>query len=848
MSRIFIASSGDLSEERKDFEILLYREGFEPVLWENIDQSIGVDRFQDRINKYHLLSSDIIIFMIKSRLGKYTLEEFEESYNNLGKAFDKMYVYFFEHDKNKIDEDELFKILALQKFLKDKEEKLYRKVENFDQLKNHFHEQKKFFQKKEIQDEEPQEEQLEKKLRLLTKLPPINDNFIGREDDLKTIEQMLENDSLTYIVNGIGGVGKSELSYKYLHENKDRYNAIAFIEITQETSSIEDIFYTMFKEEFALDETTTFDDIIKRLQLLKSKNLLLIDNLENKEDFEKIKHLNTNFDILITTRLTSIDTKHQLDLKTLNDEDAKKLFLSMYDKDENIEDVLIYLDNHPLFINLTTKSLDQEYITLEELRSYIQNNTLGKIDSKDDKTFKEHLEDTFDRQFKKEKNEELKNLLQILSIFPSIEISFETLEKSIGIDGLKVKLLKLVERGWLTKKEDSYKLHQIIRTFIQDDYRLEYDDIKFVLENIGNFIDPDDSILIVSQLKHYIPILEHLQYTYQDKKDSTISKVLDSLTYLYFSISRYSESLKYQNKAYDIRNKTYGSQSEQFSKSLHLLSILYNAMGSFDKSFYYSEKALNLRKSILGVNHLDTAKSYNVLGSDYVAKKQFDEALECFHQALNTNRKLLGELHPSTAETYRLIGVLWSDREEYSKALEYLYQGLQITQECVGNSHPKIAIIYDYIGGVWREKSEYDKSIDYYERALNIEKQSLGEDHPDLAPTYNNLGLTWRKKANNNKAIYYYKKSLELTKNVLEKDHPNFAGIYNNLAFVYLTLKQCNKAKEFIEKAINNWSQKEYFVTEIFNAQELLKEINFNIKKEQKIKQKNKKGKFCKDI
>ena len=55
----------------------------------------------------------------------------------------------------------------------------------------------------------------------LTSLPPINTKFIGREDDLKEIEKNLSSNNVVCVVNGIGGVGKSELSYKYFHEHQD---------------------------------------------------------------------------------------------------------------------------------------------------------------------------------------------------------------------------------------------------------------------------------------------------------------------------------------------------------------------------------------------------------------------------------------------------------------------------------------------------------------------------------------------------------------------------------------------------------------------------------------------------
>ena len=197
----------------------------------------------------------------------------------------------------------------------------------------------------------------------LTSLPPINTKFIGREADLKEIEKNLSSDNVVCVVNGIGGVGKSELSYKYLHDNKAKYNKIAFIEFTEESRSLEETFYFKFQDTFQLTEKDTLDTIIKKLQGFTPKNLMVLDNLQSNEDFNKVKALNTNFDLLITTR-AKFDSPNILNLETLNDADAKELFLDIYKTNENIGSILKYLDNHPLFITLTAYSLNEEYIDL----------------------------------------------------------------------------------------------------------------------------------------------------------------------------------------------------------------------------------------------------------------------------------------------------------------------------------------------------------------------------------------------------------------------------------------------------------------------------------------------------
>lgn len=643
--------------------------------------------------------------------------------------------------------------------------------------------------------------QTKQEFKQLTTLPSINKDFIGRKDELEEIQKRLAQNSLICIVNGIGGVGKSELSYKYLHENAHKYKNIAFVEFTKDDSSLEEVFIRKFKNEFGLENDVTLDSVILRLQKLPQRNLLLLDNLENIEDFEKIKALNTNFDLLITTR-KDIDSKNQLNLDTLNPKDAKELFLSIFNEDVNIEDILAYLDNHPLFITLTAKSLDKKYITLDELRENIKNNTISKIDSKDDKTFQEHLQNTFDRQFTSESKDELKELLQILAIFPSIEISFEILQKSIGLEKLRVNLQKLVERGWLTNKEDSYKLHQIIRTFILSEYKIEYEKVTFIFENIAKYINPDDSTLIANRLNAYIPIIESFLDIFKEKDDEFVCRIFDSITCLFYSLAQYKKSFEYQNRALKFRIKNNGENSEFTARSYNLLSVIYREIREFKTAFIYQEKAIKLREEILDEKYPDLASSYNNFSLIYKGMGKLEKALEYQEKSLKIYETILDEKHPSLAISYNNIAAIYQDmkeKEKLEKALEYQEKALKIDEEILDEGNPGLAIDYNNISTIYQDIGELKKALEYQEKALNLTKEIFGEKHPDLARSYNNISI------------------------------------------IYKDLKECLKAKEYMQKAIDIWKEYEYYNKELFDARNFIKEIDYNIKK-------NKKGRFCKDI
>ena len=140
MKKVFVASSGDLFNERRDLKLLLYDMGVKPILWESSDQSITQKEFQDRLNK-ELGSSHIVIFMVKTRFGKYTKEEFDFAYKRLGRDISKIYVYFFEQNMYKIDKEQRDNIFSFREQIESMKS-IYKDVKDFQELENEILKQK----------------------------------------------------------------------------------------------------------------------------------------------------------------------------------------------------------------------------------------------------------------------------------------------------------------------------------------------------------------------------------------------------------------------------------------------------------------------------------------------------------------------------------------------------------------------------------------------------------------------------------------------------------------------------------------------------------------------------------
>ncbi len=81
-----------------------------------------------------------------------------------------------------------------------------------------------------------------------TRLPSVSHNFIGRENELKEMEELLKHERCVFL-EGIGGIGKSELAKYYANHHKKEYSNVLYLRYN------ENLRRTILEMDF-LDDTT----------------------------------------------------------------------------------------------------------------------------------------------------------------------------------------------------------------------------------------------------------------------------------------------------------------------------------------------------------------------------------------------------------------------------------------------------------------------------------------------------------------------------------------------------------------------------------------------------------------
>lgn len=149
--KLFLASSAELSEDRKAFEIFVNRRNkewgdkgvfIELIAWEDFLDAISRTRLQDEYNKA-IRDCDLFVMLFWTKVGRYTEEEFETAFGQFkasGKPFIFTYFKDAEVSADRANKRELMSLWAFQEKL-DALGHFCTRYQTIDGLKLHFGQQ-----------------------------------------------------------------------------------------------------------------------------------------------------------------------------------------------------------------------------------------------------------------------------------------------------------------------------------------------------------------------------------------------------------------------------------------------------------------------------------------------------------------------------------------------------------------------------------------------------------------------------------------------------------------------------------------------------------------------------------
>lgn len=513
-------------------------------------------------------------------------------------------------------------------------------------------------------------------------------------------------------------MGKSTIASNYLHCHKNEYAYYGFFEGLE---SFENELEGAFKLEIEQGQDR-LDRVLRELIKLEptSNKLLVIDDVkeikENQEKLDKILGLEHNgYRVLLTSRF-KVKNVNIYPLPTLDPQDAQKLFLNNYKRDElkKVNKITEYLDYHPLFVDLVAKTIESEGYSLDDILEKFELGELARVEFIDEEegsetSLNQNLKKLFEMQKETLKNEYLL-LLKKLAILPSIDIKFSFLEEVLDEKKLEGKLNFLVSNGWLIENKNHYKLHQLIKEYILINQLPLFYEVEYTFNYFYKIIKKINQQTAQKYYNHLIylgSIYRYLMIT-SNKKKYILSAISALLNLKFLNRMPFNLNFIVDGDDLNISNKINTLYKKIFF-FIEQIATIYEFQGNYQKSLIMYHNVSNMHKAFVGKNHFTMSSKYHNLGRIYRLQYDYENSLFYFKEAVKITEEKFGEKHLKTATHDNSLGVLYELMENYDKSEIFYLKSLKIQKICLDENNSSIATLYYNLAVLYKSKGEYEQ-------------------------------------------------------------------------------------------------------------------------------------------
>lgn len=317
--------------------------------------------------------------------------------------------------------------------------------------------------------------------------------------------------------------------------------------------------------------------------------------------------------------------------------------------------------------------------------------------------------------------------------------------------------------------------------------------------------------------------------------------VYASMPYVAYNSGNYQAEVETATKSLAIKEKLWGSGTEDHFLALKALAVAYEHAGKAQLQKQYFEQVLDLALKLYGAKSKEYATTLSQLGNAYSALNDVDKAAELNIQSYELEKKLLGEKDPETLNILRNIGNVYYDGGKYQKALLYYEQNLSAQQKLFGKSSKEVIQLYLDVAQVYENTGAFDKAKTLLDQALKLQEKYAKEQIPktlialarihDINSKYkesletldeallanlkynngdlateafikNNIGIIFKVLGDYEKAMEYLNESLEIRENSFGNQSAEVAQVISNIGNVFLEKADYRKAEENFRNAL----------------------------------------------
>ncbi len=703
--KIFIASSAEVSEERNSFknQVLAVAKSHphlivEPVNWE-LDMVHsnypGMENAQAAINPL-ISDCDITVFVLYSKIGKFTREEFDYV-----EKHQKPYFIYFKTDYSPTL-DTLGAYTELLTFKKELQGRIlpvdFKSTADFERL---------FFQNLNL---------------YLSKTYPPTTNIADEQSSLQlseTVKSLLQQQA--------ANTEKIDLLVKLLHQKPSE-------DLEQDLEKLK------AEKENILVELSSSKEIIASQQQDKK---ILEEKLQQQQAEDQLKA-----EALVAIKEGDYDHAEQLLIESNRSHQIKSA--ANYYELANIKKLQFLYQEASKYLNLAVQEYPTHIGYLFEASQLELN--IGYVKAALEKLWQcLHLSEkaglTKDEQYFKIVINLANALYANRSDTEACKFAQKSLELCIAFKGehhldtaVSYSLLGLT-LGNLERYQEAIDTYKKAEKILVDQH-IEDIQLSGLYNNIG---------LSMTEMGHAEEALNYFRLALTiDKKilppDDWIMGVRENnKSRAYMIQGNFEEALASIKKAVEIGEKTYKDGHPDLITFYENYANILSKCKQLELAVAYSEKALKMGYTFFDANHVRIGMLKNDLGIHYLYNQQFEDAIEMFNTSLiillNTTQH---DPHFRVGNIYNNLGECYRHLKQYPLAEQNYTLAAQSFDKVVDDKHIDYGTLYNNIGLLYFDQKQFDQATLYFSKAVHIFEHQFGENHPYVETYYFNLAEGYR--------------------------------------------------------------------------------------------------------
>ena len=490
--------------------------------------------------------------------------------------------------------------------------------------------------------------------------PKYNENFVGRRDNLWSLRQTLSEHSTTAIsaVNGLGGIGKTELALTYGHAFAWDYELGRVFATCENADSLEDVILSSSIAEMhglklegtnQQQLTTLYNALKQKIKLIEERNknenvdntlgahvLLILDNVNRLEliSQDSLDKLPEFFHVIITTRESANEFPHihTESVERLSEDESVELLSNLrpFGNDPQEADaareIAKLLDGFTLAVELTgaylKKSLRGSY---QKQYERLKANVSDAIETMADKTQKlrRHQAECISAALESTLSalsDNGRKALEFAALMPPDAVGLGWLPELLGLDedeGGEV-LDELTGYSLLTPLENEpniARIHRLVAETVKQDVPEDVQEVMraIIRKKCYELLEKDITFWCSTEHSWNItPVLEFClmladNWTVEDSEeeiDCNLTWMLRTAGDMLNSLGKMNEAKKACQRFFEICKEradafpSYTDAQRNLSASYDRLGDLERAAGNVAAARVWYEKALEIRKQL----------------------------------------------------------------------------------------------------------------------------------------------------------------------------------------------------------------------------------------------------------